>query len=219
MQTVCRVRMKVPDRPGALAQLTAIIARHGGNVVGMDIHELDGVNAVDDLIIDAPEGWDAGSLAGELEATGVQLVSVLPGVGWRDPVVRSLEWAAAMASAAPQDSELELSRTVGEVTNASGAWVCRPAEAAAYGSGQLAIHRGGSVVAEVDGREPGVVPEGLHGVVADHICVLAAPDDELVPTLVAFAIRPVSEPFTTSEVARLTALLKLFRALRPAVVS
>ena len=33
--------MELPDRPGALAKVAAVIAGHGGNVVGIDVQEVD----------------------------------------------------------------------------------------------------------------------------------------------------------------------------------
>lgn len=213
--------MKLPDQPGTLARLTSIIAARGGNVLGVDIHEMDSVHVVDDFIIEAPEDWDAEALAGEVGVTGAELVSAWPTARWRDPVVLSLEWAAAMASAAPQDSELELSRTVGEVVNASAAWVCTAEEAAAYDAGRSALAKGGPMVRHPTIDDPDGegedLPAGMEIEGLDRLCLLAVPDDELTPILVAFAARPMEEPFTTSEIARLSALLKLFRALMPAV--
>jgi len=43
------------DRPGALARVAAVIAGHGGNVVGIDVQEVDAESAVDELVIDVPD--------------------------------------------------------------------------------------------------------------------------------------------------------------------
>lgn len=211
---VHRIRIELPDQPGVLAQLTSVIASNGGNVIGIDIHEHEPQRAVDDFIIEAPADWDVAAVAGQIERSGATLISAWIGARWRDPVVRALEWAAAMASVLPQDSELELSRTVGEVANASAAWVCTPAEAGAHEVGQAALDEGRPVVVLTDHVPAGMEVEG-----ATDFCLLAVPDAELLPTMVAFVARPAAERFTASEIARIAALLKLFRSMMPSTVS
>jgi hypothetical protein len=203
-----RVRIELPDRPGALAQLTAAIAAHGGNVVAVDIHELDAETAVDEILLETVDPWDAGRLAAGLEASGARLISWAPAVGWKDPVVRSLRWAAAIASATPQESELELGRAVGEVANATAAWVCDAEAAMAYEVGREAMERGQAVVGRTD-----YLPSGVDLGEPGEMCILAVPDGDLLARVVAFAVRPVGQQFTASEIARIEALLLLYRTL------
>ena len=203
-----RVRIELPDRPGALAHLTAVIAADGGNVVAVDILELDAHTAVDEILVETADPWDVGRLASGLEESGARLISWAPAGGWRDPVVRSLRWAAAIASATPQESELELGRAVGEVANATAAWVCDADEATTYEVGRAAVERGMAVVGRTD-----YLPSGVDLAEPGEMCILAVPDGDLLARIVAFAVRPIGQQFTASEIARIEALLLLYRTL------
>ncbi len=205
---VHRVRIELPNRPGALSHLTAVIASHGGNVVAVDIHEVDSHTAVDEVLVETPEPWDVGRLASGLEEGGARLISWAPAGGWRDPVVRSLRWAAAIAAATPQESELELGRAVGEVANAAAAWVCDVDAATAYEVGRDAVQRGQPVVGRTE-----LLPSGVDLAEPGEMCILAVPDGDLLARVVAFAVRSVDQQFTASEIARIEALLLLYRTL------
>ena len=49
------IRMWLPDRPGALGQVAARIGAVRGDVVGIDILERDGGQAVDELVVELPD--------------------------------------------------------------------------------------------------------------------------------------------------------------------
>ena len=51
----------------------------------------------------------------------------------------------------------------------------------------------------------------------DSVWLLAVPDADLMPEMVAFAARPADLRFTASEIARVEALLALRRQLTPAL--
>ncbi len=53
-----RLRVELPDEPGALARVTTLLAAHGADVVSVDIHELDAGRAIDELIVDVGDIWD-----------------------------------------------------------------------------------------------------------------------------------------------------------------
>ena len=42
-----RLRVELPDRPGALSRVAGIIGECGGNVVSVDVQEVEGTLAVD----------------------------------------------------------------------------------------------------------------------------------------------------------------------------
>src|SRR4051812_25001635 len=104
-----RLRVELPDRPGALAHVTALIADAGASVISLDIHELSGPTAIDEIVVDAPDGWEPGQLAARLaDAEAATLLSSAAASDVIDPVVEALEWAIAMAEADPDDCDAAL---------------------------------------------------------------------------------------------------------------
>jgi predicted amino acid-binding ACT domain protein len=204
-----RLRVELPDRPGALAKVAAVIAEHGGNLIGIDVQEVEQDIAIDELVVDVPDGVDLDGLRQALVESGAGvLVSHQAGAQRTDPVLRSLRWACAMVAAGPHAADDELARAVAEVTGTGSAWVCTIPEARRFEAGRLALVRG----APVSHRTADVPPSRAPGLVGD-VWLLAVPDARLDPQRVAFAARPPAERFTATEVARIEALLGLRRQL------
>jgi ACT domain len=92
-----RIRIELPDRPGALANVASIIASQGGNVVSVDIHDAGGQHAVDEIVVMLPMEWQSDQLAAELAKYDAgTLVSSTSAVVGSDSVVRALRWAASL---------------------------------------------------------------------------------------------------------------------------
>lgn len=204
-----RFRLEIADRPGRLAAVTAVLAEAGANIVAIDIHELEQGVAVDEVTVSADETWDRRPLAAALDA--------LPGVTvlehdrqWhdRDPTVAALTWARLMCDSRPGDQDVELARAIIEVSGASVAWVLPPEQAAEISPGRLALERGEPVIDRLDEFPPNVVSD-----VAPPVWLLAVTDDDLAPTAVGFAGRPIAVHFSASEVDRFVALMRLCRAM------
>lgn len=69
-----RVRTALPDRPGALAALARECGDAGVNILGLQI--FPGIETVtDELVLQTPEGWGPGEIAGLLERSGGRSVS------------------------------------------------------------------------------------------------------------------------------------------------
>src|SRR5580704_5313337 len=49
------VRVRLPDRPGSLAELTAQLARRGVDVLALEVLAREGGFAVDDLLLSGPD--------------------------------------------------------------------------------------------------------------------------------------------------------------------
>src|SRR3954452_21952988 len=141
-----RLRVELPDRPGALAKVAAVIAAHGGNLVGVDVQEVEQDSAIDELVVDVPDGVNLAELRDALLESGAGvLVSHQSGAQQVDPVLRSLRWACAMVAAGPAGADDELTRAVAETSGTNVAWVCNVADAGLIETGRLAITRGGPV--------------------------------------------------------------------------
>src|SRR5688500_11976490 len=92
-----RLRIELPDRPGALARVAGVIGDHGGNVVSVDAQEVDGDHVVDEIVADLPDDVTAATLRAALDAerAGI-LLSVSAPRPYDDPVLRALQWASAV---------------------------------------------------------------------------------------------------------------------------
>ena len=203
-----RLRVELPDQPGALANVATAIAACNGNVVSLDIHELDGDKAVDEIVVDAPDGWDAAAMSARIAETGAELLSCAPAVDRTDPMVRALRFAGALVASDPSRDTLELGRAVLEVTSAASAWVSTRSEATAWEAGRRAIAHDGAIVLRTED-----VPPSVRWDTRGPVWLLAVPDRRIEPSLVAFATRPVALRFTTSEITRVEALLALHAVL------
>jgi predicted amino acid-binding ACT domain protein len=201
------VRIELPDRPGALARVASLIGSHGVNMVGIDVQEVDGDSAVDELVVDVPDDVDLEALRRDLVKSGAGvLISHQSGATDLDPVLRSLRWACAVVAAGADGADDEVTRAVAEVCATASAWVSSVAEASRFEAGRLALARGAPV-----SHRTTEVPTSLSHDLAVEAWLLAVPDARLDPRRVAFVSRPVGQRFTATEVARIEALLGLRR--------
>ena len=96
------VRVWLPDRPGALGQVASRIGAVNGDVVGIDILERGGGNAVDELTVTLPDASAVDRLVHEIrQVEGVAVEDVRPvPAGRPDGGLAALSTAAAVVSAA-----------------------------------------------------------------------------------------------------------------------
>ena len=211
MTTRFRLRVELPDRPGALAALAAVIADAGGDVLSLDIHDLDDDRAVDDMVVSLPDTTPDRLAARLTEADVGELQSWRLETGTSDSVVRALGWVMLVLQAGVGYSDLEVSRALTEVCSADTAWVATRTEAEAVPAAARALADGTAVVSFQDPLPTAVGGDGLRAA-----WLLVALDNPRDPTLVAFVARHRPHRFTATEVARAEALLGLHRELRPA---
>ena len=95
------IRMWLPDRPGALGQVASRIGAVRGDVVGIDILERDGGQAVDELVVELPDGRLIDLLVNEVrQVDGVAVEEVRPlADALHDPRLDALEAAAQLVGA------------------------------------------------------------------------------------------------------------------------
>lgn len=99
------VRLWLPDRPGALGQVASRIGAVRGSVVGIDILERGGGQAVDELVVELPEEGLVDMLVREVrqvDGVGVEEVRALTGDRHHDPRLDALEAVAQLVGAADQ---------------------------------------------------------------------------------------------------------------------
>lgn len=103
------VRLWLPDRPGALGQVASRIGAVRGDVVGIDILEREGGQAIDELIVELPDDSLVDLLIAEISAVedvSVEDIRPIP-KGSHDPRLDALEAAALLVDADNHSALLE----------------------------------------------------------------------------------------------------------------
>jgi hypothetical protein len=95
------VRMWLPDRPGALGQVASRIGAVRGEIVGIEILERGGGRAIDELVVDLPDGTLQDLLVQEIQQVdGVDVEEIRPVAdALHDPRLDALETAALLVGA------------------------------------------------------------------------------------------------------------------------
>jgi hypothetical protein len=103
------VRMWLPDRPGALGQVASRIGAVRGEIVGIDILERGAGRAIDELVVDLPDGTSTQLLVNEIQQVdGVNVEEVRPvAEALHDPRLDALETAAMLVGASDRDELLD----------------------------------------------------------------------------------------------------------------
>jgi hypothetical protein len=104
------VRVWLPDRPGALGQVASRIGAVKGDVVGIDILERGANRAIDELVVQLPDGSLVDLLIAEIRSVdGVDVEDVRPAAdALRDPRLDALETAAMLVGASTAEELLGL---------------------------------------------------------------------------------------------------------------
>jgi hypothetical protein len=201
-----RLRVELPDLPGALARVATVISDHDGDVVSIDVHELDGHQVVDELVVEVLTELDGRILGAALQAADAGiLLSCAPTAARAEPVVEALRWANDLAVA---NDLATLGRVLAAACPSAKVWVAPIDDGREVPTGRLALARGGPLV-----QRSHDLPEPLGGRPASTMWLLAVPDGRPHARSIAFLARPGSLRFTASEVARVDALMSLHRAL------
>jgi hypothetical protein len=201
---VVRLRVWLPDRPGALGAVASRIGSVKGDVTGIEILEQGGGRAVDDLVVTLPDPSLVDLLVSEVgEVDGVDVEEVVPLAREHfDPDLDALEDAAALVAVA--DRQVLAEKLCTQIDRGTGAtWSC------------VVDLEAGSVVAAT-GEAPNfdwlqafvLGSRSSELVAAGH----AGPDDVLSATLGewgAVVVGRDGHPFRARERRRLTALARI----------
>jgi hypothetical protein len=201
-----RLRVELPDLPGALAKVATVISDLDGDVLSIDVHEVDGHQVVDELVVEVLTDLDGRVLGSALEAAdaGV-LLSCAPATARPEPVVEALGWARELAST---NDPSTLGRILASACPSAKVWVAPIDDAREVPAGRLALARGAPLV-----QRAHELPAPLGGRPASTMWLLAVPDGQRQARCIAFLARPGSLRFTASEVARVDHLMALHRTL------
>lgn len=205
-----RLRVELPDRPGALSRVAGIIGECGGNVVSVDVQEVEGALAVDELVVDLPDDVDGDQLRERLDEDRAGILLSIHGARpYSDMVLRAMQWTEALLDSGPDERSDMLASALADLCSASGAWVADSvSEARQFEAGRYTLERGAPVAHRTDSIPVGVAPD-----LGDGAWLLAVPDHDTEPLRVAFLARPLRLRFTATEIARVVALLRTCRML------
>jgi hypothetical protein len=100
------VRVWLPDRPGALGQVASRIGAVRGEIVGIDILERGAGRAIDELVVDLPDGSETDLLVQEIQQVdGVDVEEIRPVAdALHDPRLDALETVAILVGATDRTS-------------------------------------------------------------------------------------------------------------------
>jgi ACT domain len=186
-----RLRFTVADRPGRLAAAAASLADLGVNILSLDVHVVSTGEVIDEATVSLPLWLDVPALEHALHSTGATDV-------WAAPItVRDLEDNATRVLRLAADllvagcGEQRLCDAIAELVDAE--LVSRVRE-------------------DPDAVADGVVRFGREPVKrlpsAGGAWTMAVPDDPIAPRSAFVALRR-SAPFTSTEAARVRALLQV----------
>ena len=195
-----RLRIELPDRPAPSAQVTAAIADSEANIVSIDVHEVDGDTAIDEIVVQVSDEWVPGPLATSLAGKGFgTMLSSRRATSLEDPVTAAISAVAAMMAGDPEVMDAECCKALLGLAHGASARLFDVDGAALDPAGSMALERGTTLVAR---SEDG-----------GSAWVLAALDDTLDPHTVAIVTRPLNVRFSSTEVSRVEALLQIRRRL------
>ena len=189
------IRVTLPDQPGALARVASAIADMGGNIVDVDVHELDGADVVDELVIELPDEVRPGEVRSRLLQDGARIVESMPLYHrTTDVQVRCLDTVAGLLDSPVGGVEGDvLAAAVARVINVDRVRVGGPE---GDGVAEQAVTR--------------CVPVTRWLPKPDGRWLLALPYPEESPTT-AIVVERSKVRFSATEVARVRALLRIHR--------
>lgn len=197
--TTHALRITLSNEPGALARASSVMAELGVNIVAVDVHELDGIHVVDEIVVWMPENVSPGDLRAALLEVGCQQVESMPNAHHTtDAIVRCLDGLARCIpeSVGQQNALLEM------VTQLMPGATARVIGAADTTEAAEAVHRGVPVSSSATGRNRA------------WTVVLPYPED--APSVGIELYRERLRPSAT-EIARVRALLRVHRMIAGAV--
>ena len=115
------LRVTLPDRPGMLGELAATLGRAGADIISVVVVERDDFDAVDDLLVEIPDGATIDDLYGALHRmSGIWIESLHPAVA-STGLTGATALLAAVAGAATTDPDGALAEFVNGLPMVLGA--------------------------------------------------------------------------------------------------
>ena len=210
MPQLVRLRVELADSPGSLATVAGVIAGQGGNITAVDVHHSNALTAVDEIMVDFPEGADLGRIERAIAESGAATLLSHQSARRVDPIVQLLRRAIELTQSPKSSPEEELTAALVELCSAPAVWISTIEEANQNETGMFAIQQHAALTIRTS-EVPAALRETLP---AGEVWLLAVPDLNLGgQARVIFVARPLDLEFTTTEITRIEALATLYDEL------
>ena len=202
-----RIRVELPDVPGALAAAADALAGLGSDIERVDVLEVDGQTVVDEIVVTTADAVDIATVERVLAAAGA--LAVLSHTVDRpiaDPVVSALELVREVLAAPTADERAERAGAVlARLAYADNGRLVPARAVDPHPMACRALHDG---IPTAGRNVAGAAPAGMSGAWALWFAPVVAR-----PRRVAVVTRAVNVRFSASEIARARAFLTLLEDL------
>jgi ACT domain-containing protein len=114
------MRIELPDEPNTLGRIATALGGLGANIVHIDVHELDGTDVVDEIVISGPPSLAPGEVRAALLDAGARTVVSVPLAHRQlDALVRALTSLVTFVRDASDDGLLDVVSSVVSVESAA----------------------------------------------------------------------------------------------------
>jgi hypothetical protein len=197
-----RLRVELADEADAALGVAGAIGGLGGSVVSIDLHEVDGAAAVDEIVVELPGDVDRSTLRAVLEDDSNAALLSSKRCARNEPLDEAVHWARD-AGHGLQDRAGALSQQLSVACPLATVRLCDPGDAGSLPAVRMAFERGAPVV-----HRTSTLPARLAGEeLRSPRWVLAVPDRYPEASDVALLTRPISLRFSAGEVARVQLLM------------
>ncbi len=211
MPYAAQCRIAVVRGRSPLGRLGAALRSAGAELISIDFHRGEGDRLTDqvDLVLELPDDVDRSRLARLLADTGGgRLVSHLPPPAETDPVLGILNRCRDLLDAGTADElDSRASAAIASVCGTRTALVGDLRRALIHEAAVSAVERGTPVM-----QRTSAVPVEIGGHAIKDGWLLAVPDARTGPTRLALVARGVTEPFSSTEIARVQSIMAIRRA-------
>lgn len=101
------LRISLPDRPGTLGSLATAFGQGGANILTLDVVDSDAGTAVDDMLVEAPEGMQSALRLANQMVPGLVVEDLRPVEAFQDHM-SAMQLAAALVDADEGQAVLDL---------------------------------------------------------------------------------------------------------------
>jgi hypothetical protein len=192
-----RLRVEVPLEPAEPTSVTKVIDALGGDVVSVDLREIDDQLAIDEMVIEFAHDPSLPSLSRVLENESAATLLSSQKCGPDEPITRALDWARTSMRDRSELAAPDLPERLSAACPLSRVSIRAAEDAASLPVVEMALARGGPVVHRCGGLAQPEPPTGDRSA-----WLLAAADQYPDARLIGLVARPLSLRFTAQEVAR-----------------
>ena len=197
-----RLRVELPVQPIAPTRVADALDAVGGRIIAVDLREVDGTNAIDEIVVELPDASARDALHTVLREEQEATLLSSQTCTTDEPIRHAREWARMSNDPRALDAGTDLAERVSSACPLSRAVICSAPEAASVPPASMALRRGRPVA-----HRSTTLPDSRLGRGDSPVWLLAVPDRYPDVERIALVARPTSLRFTSDEVARVEMLM------------